>query len=78
MAVKVILGIIFIFGGLVIDLKIVIVLCEDGGEIKGLYCVGEMVGGFFYGNYFGGSGLIVGGVFGWWVGWMVVERVGLS
>jgi len=33
-------------------------------EIPGLFCVGEMLGGLFYGNYPGGSGLTSGAVFG--------------
>ncbi|QEK65263.1 Fumarate reductase flavoprotein subunit [Bacillus safensis] len=32
--------------------------------IKGLYAAGEMVGGIFYENYPGGSGLMSGSVFG--------------
>jgi tricarballylate dehydrogenase len=32
--------------------------------IPGLYAAGEMVGGLFYFNYPGGSGLMAGSVFG--------------
>ena len=32
--------------------------------IKGLYAAGEMIGGIFYFNYPGGSGLTSGAVFG--------------
>ena len=32
--------------------------------IQGLYAAGEMVGGIFYFNYPGGSGLMSGAVFG--------------
>ena len=56
-------GITFTFGGLKINNK-----CEvlDNKEkpIKGLYAAGEMVGGIFYLNYPGGSGLMSGSVFG--------------
>jgi tricarballylate dehydrogenase len=56
-------GITFTFGGLKIT---------DGGQvidseqrpIPGLYAAGELVGGLFYHNYPGGSGLMAGAVFG--------------
>lgn len=64
LAVKVTSGITFTFGGLAINPETATVLREDGSEIFGLHCVGEMVGGLFYGNYPGGSGLTAGGVFG--------------
>ncbi|CAK4032283.1 FAD NAD(P)-binding domain-containing [Lecanosticta acicola] len=63
-AVKVTCGITFTFGGLAINGENAAVLGEDGREIEGLHCAGEMVGGLFYGNYPGGSGLTAGGVFG--------------
>ncbi|KAF7187134.1 Fumarate reductase flavoprotein subunit [Pseudocercospora fuligena] len=63
-AVKVTTGITFTFGGLSINPENAAVLREDGCEIEGLHCCGEMVGGLFYGNYPGGSGLTAGGVFG--------------
>jgi tricarballylate dehydrogenase len=56
-------GITFTFGGLritpsgqVIDL--------EGHPMAGLYAAGELVGGLFYNNYPGGSGLMAGSVFG--------------
>ncbi|GAB7327579.1 hypothetical protein MBLNU13_g11433t3 [Cladosporium sp. NU13] len=64
LAVKVTSGITFTFGGLAIDPEDAGVLKEDGSKIEGLHCAGEMVGGLFYGNYPGGSGLTAGGVFG--------------
>ena len=64
LAVKVTSGITFTFGGLAIDAEDAGVLREDGSKIEGLYCAGEMVGGLFYNNYPGGSGLTAGGVFG--------------
>ena len=36
----------------------------DGEPIPGLYAAGELVGGIFYFNYPGGSGLTNGAVFG--------------
>jgi tricarballylate dehydrogenase len=36
----------------------------DGGAIHGLFAAGEIVGGLFYFNYPGGSGLTSGAVFG--------------
>ncbi|EME45266.1 hypothetical protein DOTSEDRAFT_79314 [Dothistroma septosporum NZE10] len=64
LAVKVTSGITFTFGGLAINPENAAVLRNDGSEIEGLHCAGEMVGGLFYGNYPGGSGLTAGGVFG--------------
>lgn len=56
-------GITFTFGGVRIapDAQI---LRSDGTAIKGLFACGEMVGGLFYHNYPGGSGLTAGTVFG--------------
>jgi tricarballylate dehydrogenase len=56
-------GVTFTFGGLAITTDAQ-VLDVDGVPIPGLYCAGEMVGGLFYGNYPGGSGLAAGAVFG--------------
>ncbi|KAG6841709.1 hypothetical protein C0991_007981 [Blastosporella zonata] len=64
MAVKVACGVTFTFGGLAIDPQSAAVLAEDGRVIEGLFCTGEMVGGLFYDNYPGGSGLTAGAVFG--------------
>jgi len=56
-------GVTFTFGGLKID--------NDGRvldiaqqPIAGLYAAGELVGGLFYFNYPGGTGLVSGSVFG--------------
>jgi len=57
-------GITFTFGGLRIDHKTGQVLDVNFHKIPGLYCAGEMVGGIFYGNYPGGTGLVSGAVFG--------------
>ena len=40
------------------------VIDNDMHPIPGLYAAGELVGGIFYFNYPGGSGLISGAVFG--------------
>ncbi len=56
-------GITFTFGGLRIDTG-ARVLSTDGEPIPGLYAAGELVGGIFYFNYPGGTGLTNGSVFG--------------
>jgi tricarballylate dehydrogenase len=56
-------GITFSFGGLKINTAAQ-VLSSDGEPIPGLYAAGELVGGIFWFNYPGGSGLTNGAVFG--------------
>jgi tricarballylate dehydrogenase len=56
-------GVTFTFGGLAIDAG-ARVQSDDGGAIPGLYAAGELVGGLFYFNYPGGTGLMAGAVFG--------------
>lgn len=56
-------GITFTFGGLKVD-KHAQVIDDDGHVIQGLYAAGELVGGLFYFNYPGGTGLTSGAVFG--------------
>lgn len=56
-------GITFTFGAIHVNDKGE-VLNENGNPISGLYAAGEMVGGLFYHNYPGGSGLMSGSVFG--------------
>jgi len=56
-------GVTFTFGGLKIDGQ-ARVIDADGAAIAGLYAAGELVGGLFYNNYPGGSGLMAGAVFG--------------
>jgi len=56
-------GVTFTFGGLKIDTD-GRVLDTDGHVIPGLYAAGELVGGLFYFNYPGGTGLMAGAVFG--------------
>ena len=56
-------GLTFTFGGLRINDEGQVL---DSGllPIPGLYAAGELVGGLFYGNYPGGTGLTAGAVFG--------------
>ena len=56
-------GITFTFGGLRIGGDGA-VINTDGASIRGLYAAGELVGGLFYFNYPGGTGLMSGAVFG--------------
>jgi tricarballylate dehydrogenase len=56
-------GVTFTFGGLRIDTRAQ-VLNTDYQAIGGLYAAGELVGGLFYFNYPGGTGLMSGAVFG--------------
>jgi tricarballylate dehydrogenase len=56
-------GITFSFGGLKINTGAQ-VMSSDGAPIPGLFAAGELVGGIFWFNYPGGSGLTNGAVFG--------------
>ena len=56
-------GLTFTFGGLKIDSNAQVIDTE-GAPIPGLYAAGELVGGLFYFNYPGGTGLMNGAVFG--------------
>ena len=69
-------GITFTFGGLRIDTRGQ-VLDTEGNPLPGLYAAGELVGGLFYHNYPGGSGLAAGAVFGKLAGTSVAEDLGL-
>ena len=62
-AFQVTCGITFTFGGLRITPEGE-VLDGDGHVIRGLYAAGELVGGLFYFNYPGGTGLVSGAVLG--------------
>ncbi|WP_425602846.1 FAD-dependent tricarballylate dehydrogenase TcuA [Hoeflea algicola] len=57
-------GITFTFGGLRVDPKNMQVMDTDLNPIPGLYTAGEMMGGLFFFNYPGGTGLMSGAVFG--------------
>ncbi len=56
-------GLTFAFGGVKVSTNAEVVDATDA-PIPGLYAAGEMVGGLFYKNYPGGSGLASGAVFG--------------
>ena len=56
-------GVTFTFGGLKVDDK-GSVLDNNDRSISGLFAAGELVGGLFYENYPGGSGLMAGAVYG--------------
>ena len=56
-------GLTFAFGGVKVTTSAEIVNNTDT-PIPGLFAAGEMVGGLFYHNYPGGSGLASGAVFG--------------
>jgi len=56
-------GVTFTFGGLHVDAE-ARVIAQSGEPIPGLFAAGELVGGLFYFNYPGGTGLTSGAVFG--------------
>jgi tricarballylate dehydrogenase len=56
-------GITFTFGGLRIN-RAGAVIDTEGDPIPGLFAAGELVGGLFFGNYPGGTGLTAGAVLG--------------
>lgn len=62
-AYQVTCGVTFTFGGLRVSTSTE-VLNTSGEPIDGLYACGELVGGLFYFNYPGGTGLTSGSVFG--------------
>ncbi|KAH7252927.1 hypothetical protein B0J15DRAFT_424566 [Fusarium solani] len=65
LAVKVTCGITFTFGGLKVNPQTAqLIRASTDRPIPGVFCVGEMMGGLFYSNYPGGSGLTSGAVFG--------------
>ncbi len=66
-------GITFTYGGLRVNTEAQ-VLDVDGHPIPGLYACGELVGGLFYSNYPGGSGLTSGAVFGRLAGRTAAQR----
>lgn len=76
LAVKVTCGITFTFGGLKLSADTSqIINSINGKPIPGFYCCGEMLGGLFYHNYPGGSGLTSGAVFGRRAGQAAARRV---
>ena len=67
-------GVTFTFGGLRVNTDAA-VLSTDYQPISGLYAAGELVGGLFYFNYPGGTGLMSGAVFGRIAGYSVADAV---
>ena len=63
----------FTFGGIRVD-QDGRVLDQSSEPIPGLLAAGELVGGLFYDNYPGGSGLMAGSVFGRRAGRSAAER----
>ena len=70
-------GLTFTFGGLKID-NGARVMDTDGSPIAGLFAAGELVGGLFYFNYPGGTGLMNGSVFGRIAGTTAGQRAAQS
>jgi tricarballylate dehydrogenase len=70
-------GLTFTFGGLKID-STARVMDTDGAPIPGLFAAGELVGGLFYFNYPGGTGLMNGSVFGRIAGTTAGQRAAQS
>ena len=67
-------GITFTFGGLRVD-EHARVLDEAGAPLNGLFAAGELVGGLFFHNYPGGSGLTAGTVWGRRAGYAAADRL---
>ncbi|KAI5859977.1 FAD/NAD(P)-binding domain-containing protein [Durotheca rogersii] len=63
-AVEVTCGITFTFGGLAATAAAEVISEYTGAKIDGLWCAGELLGGLFWDNYPGGSGLTMGTVMG--------------
>ena len=66
-------GITFTFGGLRIVPRTGAVLDTEDRPRPGLYAAGELVGGLFWHNYAGGTGLMAGAVFGRTAGYAAAE-----
>jgi tricarballylate dehydrogenase len=66
-------GITFTFGGVRVDER-ARVLDGAGRPLPGLYAAGELVGGLFFHNYPGGSGLAAGAVYGRRAGYAAAEH----
>jgi tricarballylate dehydrogenase len=61
---RVVCGMTFTYGGVRVSVDGEVVGADRATPVPGLYAAGEMVGGIFYFNYPGGSGLTSGAVFG--------------
>ncbi|KAH7020835.1 uncharacterized protein B0I36DRAFT_424822 [Microdochium trichocladiopsis] len=76
LAVRVTCGVTFTFGGLRVDPHSAQLLrASTGRPVPNVFCAGEMLGGLFYNNYPGGSGLTAGAVFGRRAGKAAAEAV---
>ncbi|KAI1207495.1 FAD/NAD(P)-binding domain-containing protein [Annulohypoxylon truncatum] len=73
-AVEVTCGITFTFGGLAVTSRAEVISELTGNKIRGLWCAGELLGGLFWDNYPGGSGLTMGTVMGMIAGREAAER----
>jgi tricarballylate dehydrogenase len=67
-------GITFTFGGVRVDQR-ARVLDGAGRPLPGLHAAGELVGGLFFHNYPGGSGLTAGAVYGRRAGYAAAETI---
>jgi tricarballylate dehydrogenase len=70
-------GITFTFGGVRVD-EGARVLDRGGRVMPGLCAAGELVGGLFFHNYPGGTGLTAGAVFGRRAGYAAAEQAGAA
>lgn len=73
-AVEVTCGITFTFGGLAATPKAQVLSEATRRPIEGLWCAGEILGGIFFNNYPGGSGLTMGVIMGRVAGQGAAER----
>lgn len=81
-AFAVTVGITFTFGGLRIEPDTARVVASSGQPFHNMFAAGELVGGLFFENYPGGSGLTAGSVFGRMAGAsagsLVAKRLGVT
>ncbi|KAI0409312.1 FAD/NAD-P-binding domain-containing protein [Xylaria palmicola] len=73
-AVEVTCGITFTFGGVAATPKAEVLSEATRSPIEGLWCAGEILGGLFFNNYPGGSGLTMGVIMGREAGQGAAER----
>ncbi len=73
-AVEVTCGITFTFGGLAVTPTGKVLSEATRRPVGGLWCTGEILGGLFWGNYPGGSGLMMGTVLGRIAGGEAAQR----
>ena len=78
LAFQVTCGVTFTFGGLRVTPADSQVVNNEGRPISGLYAAGEIMGGLFFHNYPGGTGLTSGSVFGRRAGYAAASSVKLK